>query len=156
MLRDAGVSELFEAYGDEPLSTAPDWAKPTVIWFHGLAALVAAEHEVNSRSPETAAVGYARCIERFDSAIEAAPNFASSAAHYQCLASAGFSRLLAENGNYPGAVTHITLSFEFAPDSLDQADGLGKTPRQTARELLQLLKQVGEEKLAARVAGLLD
>ncbi|MEM7305914.1 MAG: hypothetical protein AAF682_04555 [Planctomycetota bacterium] len=157
VLRDRGARALEAAYEAEPLASAPDWARPTLDWYHGLATLIAAEQDVQNRDAEAARAAYARSGLLFARSAEAEPGFASSSAHYQCLVLTGLSRLQAEDGRWLDAVRSLTEAFSIAPGSVEQLDGLGKTPAATARELRSSLRGAGKDDLVGTLeAGLAE
>ena len=151
MLRDSGARALEAAYEDGALADARTQHGPTIAWFHGLATLIAAEQDVNNGNPETAVATYRRCVDRFQDAIELAPDFADSASHYQALALAGAARLHGDAGHFDDAVELLSASFRTAPGSLESSDGLGETPAGTARSLSRSLRRAGAEELAEKL-----
>lgn len=154
-LRDRGASALEAAYGEEPFASAPAGAAPALLWYHGLATLLAAEHQVLCRDTGAARAAYAASGERFAASAEAEPGFASSAAHYRCLALAGLARLQQEAGELADACRSLEEAFRMAPASVQQEDGLGNSPAETARELRQRCMAQGEDELAAELEGAL-
>ena len=156
-LRDAGSRALEASYEADPLDAVDEGMRPTVDWYQGLASLVAAEHDVNNRDAEAAAAAYRRADEHFARSAAAAPGFAGSASHYRCLALAGLSRLQAAGGQLEQAVTSLVDGVRLAPTSAEQADGLGRTPLATARELRGSLRAAGQgELVSALESGLAE
>lgn len=151
VLRDAGSRALEAAYEEEPLASAHDANAPSLDWYHGLATLMAAEQDVQNAHPDDALAAYRRSIERFERSAEAAPDFAPSAAHYQCLAHAGAARLEAAAGNYSSAVDDLAQGLRASPSSADLADGLQKTPNDSVRELRAALERADDAALVQRL-----
>ncbi len=155
VLRDAGARALEAVYDEEPCASARETNGPSIDWFHGLATFAAAEQDVANRDPEAALAAYARSDERFSQSVAAAPEFEPSAAHYRCLALAARARLLGSAGRHAEAVESIGEALRVAPASVESADGLGRTPADSARELHRALVRAGELDLARGVeAGL--
>ncbi len=153
LLRDAGASAL-EAACDS--LTATDGQRPTVDWFSGLASLLAAERHVTNEAHDEALASYARSLGRFRASIKGNANFAGSANHYVCLAAAGRARLLANEGAYEQAAKAVSTGIEAAPKSAATKDGLGNTPAQTARMLVDLLREDDLADEATRLEALLN
>jgi hypothetical protein len=148
VLRDEGARALEAAYEAPPLRQAYAQQAAALDWFHGLATLLAAERDVENRAPDVALATYARCIERFQRAAEAAPDFAPSAAHYQCLAYAGSAKLLTGAGQLESAVAAMLEAARSAAASFDSPDGLGATPAQTLRALRSALTRSSAAELS--------
>jgi len=155
-LQDGGARTLEAAYEEDFLATARSQEGPTLDWYHGLATLVAAERDVANRDPDAALEAYARCQARFRRALEAAPDLAGSAQHYQALAHAGTARILAQSGAVLEAVEAIVMASQIAPGSFQLADGLGKTPATSAGEVLASLRAAGLTERADALAAELE
>jgi tetratricopeptide (TPR) repeat protein len=151
VLRDEGARALEAAYDEEPIASARATDDPSITWFHGLATFAAAEQDVANRDPDTALAAYGRAHERFARSVEAQPDFEASASHYRCLTYAGEARLLAKAGRFAEAVEAITQALRVAPASIQTADGLGKSPAESARELHRTLVRANELELARDV-----
>ncbi len=146
-LRDGGSRALEAAYFEEVLQAAREEAEAELDWFQGLGSFVAAEQDVQNRQPQEAIRAYARSFELFQRSLEANESFGPSARHYQALGLVGRARILAEEGKLAPAVALLTRGLELAPDSGESADGLGKTPLESGRELRRQLEGLGEAKL---------
>ena len=148
VLRDEGALALEAVYEQPFLAAARAKDGPAMDWFHGLAVLVAAEQDVKNGDAPAALAAYRRSVDVFQRAVDAAPDFASSAGHYQCLARAGAARLLGARGDYAEAVDSLVAGVRLAPGSTRMPDGFGRSPADVARELGRLLEQNGEADLA--------
>ncbi len=148
VLRDEGARALENTYSEGWHGNARGEQTAALDWFHGLATLAAAEQDVDNRDAETALDAYSRSIERFQRSIDAEPQFAGSAAHYQCFAFAGSARLLARAGRHEEALAALLRSVETAPASLELADGLSRTPLDSARELRDGFLRAGRDDLS--------
>ena len=147
VLRDVGARALEAAY-DEEAALVPEELRPTFDWFHGLGTLVAAEWDVGRRDPDAAMGAYERSRLLFQRALDASPDFVDSATHYQCLALAGLARLQADAGLLREAVDHLVTAVRTSPASVEIADGLGKSPSDSALEVLRRLSRAGNADLA--------
>jgi len=145
LLRDGGAAALEDAYEAEPLATLREASPAMIDWFHGLATFVAAEQDVRMRRPDEALAAYERSDQRFARATEEEPGFAGSAGHYQALASAGRARLHLDAGRLAEAADAIEDALAIAPGSAETADGLGRTPIETARAIAGALERAGDE-----------
>ena len=156
VLRDEGARALEAVYRGElsELRRAPHAAE--LDWFEGLAAFMAAEQDVQNRSPESALDAYARSLDHFQRSLEAVEDFAATAHHYQALALAGRARLLALGGSYAEAVAALVESLSLAPASRESQDGLGKSPLESARDLRRELRRQDLGELVQRLDLALD
>lgn len=148
-LRDAGARALEAAYAD--LAPEDEALAATWTWFRGLATLVAAEHDVQCRDEVAARAAYARSGAAFTESAEREPAFASSAAHYSALALSGLAHLQAADGRIEDAARSIVDALRTAPASAAQPDGLGRSPIDTARELIAELERSGAAGLAGEI-----
>jgi hypothetical protein len=148
VLRDAGAEALLSRYDE--LHAPPEQAS-TLQWFTGLAALVAAEHQVLSREPGEALRSYRRSCEEFGQAQELNPDYADSSQHYLSLAHAGRARLLADQLEFADAARSCVESLTVRPASATSADGLGNTPVQNAAYVRRVLEDAGRVEEAAVV-----
>ncbi len=117
----------------------PDGYGPTLMWFRGLALLVAAEWEVAQGADAAAAVLYGSAIAAMEATVESEPAFADSAHHYAVLSHAGSATIAAASGDLAAAARHLEAAGTLRPSSLEQKDGLGRTPRERAAQLLPIV-----------------
>ncbi len=150
LLRDGGADELSAAYDELVRASGRD---ATLVWFAGLAGLFTAEREVANRDREAALAAYDECAALFSESMASAPQFASSASHYECLALAGAARQHAEAGALDAAAQAIGAAIEAAPSSAESSDGLGNTPSATARDVVRRLRAAGREQDAQALLG---
>jgi tetratricopeptide (TPR) repeat protein len=156
ILRDQGARALEAAYEGKLFTAVPEKDRAAIDWFRGLASLVAAERDVSSRDPETAAETYQRSREHFERSIAQHPEFTPSAAHYRCLALAAEARLLTEAERWDEAVETLVAAYRMAPNSIGSKDGLGKSPKDSAAELRRDLIRADRADLALDLDTLLE
>lgn len=146
LLRDEGADALEAWYAArEP---AEDDAA-ALRWYEGLATLVAAEWRVQSGAPGEARAAYERSVADLRASVELEPGFAGSAHHYEALALAGRARLDLEAGDLEAARAAMAEALAVAPASADVDDGLGVSPRESARTVRRALEAAGRREEAA-------
>ena len=150
ILRDFGARALEGAYAN---FRAPRSLRPTVDWYAGLASLFAAERDVADQRSRAALGAYRRCIERFESSYAEQQGFRDSATHYMAFAYAGRARLLVAAGSLREAAAAIRNAIKIRPASAGSTDGLGKSPKQSASDILRALRSAGDEDEADRLAA---
>jgi hypothetical protein len=155
-LRDAGARALEAAYDEERLASVDAALLPTLTWYRGLASLFAAEHDVQCRDEAAARAAYARAALAFEESAQLEPAFEGSAGHYVALALAGLARLQAAGGRGADAAESLIAALRRAPGSAAQPDGLGQSPIDTARELIDALERSGDVELADRIRATAD
>jgi len=110
----------------------PD-ARPSLSWFAGYAALVAAEmHRRNQRSDDALAA-YQRGIDHFARFRDATSS--DDGQHYVAMAHAGIARVQLLTGDLANALASLQTTFRTAPHAAAAVDGLGVTAVQTADAL---------------------
>ncbi|MEZ5978118.1 MAG: hypothetical protein R3F34_07875 [Planctomycetota bacterium] len=139
-LRDGGSAGLRAEYA--ALASEFD-GDPYVRWYAALADLYAAEHAVRAREFDAAREAYGASVVGFDAVARDEPSFEPSSTHYAVLALAGRARLLADAEEWSAAADAIEDAFSRESEALDAADGLGATPRTTARELADRARAAG-------------
>ncbi len=142
VLAGPGPRGMTPAYASLEIATDQ---RATVDWYQGLAELVAAEQLVRDREPVAALAGYVHSLASFDRAVAAAPAFADSAHHYQALAWAGSATLYGERGEWAAAAHAAARGLGLREATGDSEDGLGRTPRQRARDVLEQLAVAAPE-----------
>ncbi len=132
-----GGAERLEAEYQTLLQATPRSAD--LHWFAGYASIVAAELRVGKSENKQAIASYGRCVQSFAKSYELKPSYQSSATHFSCLALAGRGRLHLEAKRFELATKDLCEAARQNPGSVDWKDGLGKTPRATARLLRRTL-----------------
>ena len=140
MLRDHGA-EALEALYAEQLDAAREASPASFAWYAGLASLAAAERNVENRRTLEAREAYGRALAHLTASVEAEPDFATSAAHYQATALSGAARLLVEEGVLEPALEMSLEAARLAPESYDAKDALGKSLRDTVQVLKRALRK---------------
>jgi tetratricopeptide (TPR) repeat protein len=153
ILRDKGVEGLEEVY--ETMLREKD-ASPTLEWYAGYASLVAAEFHRRRGRDGSALAAYGRGIDHYERGIEANPDSRDTADHYIAIAMAGRARLAYERGDYEAALDELLASLKRRPDAAATPDGLNITPMDTARMLMQRLKEQERKDLVEKLQAALD
>jgi tetratricopeptide (TPR) repeat protein len=148
ILRERGIDGLEEVYAS--MIREKD-AAPNLDWYAGYASLVAAEFHRRRGRDAQAIEAYDRAIARYDRWIDSNPGDRGTADHYIALGLAGKARLAYEAGDDEETVALILASFKRRPDAAATLDGLNISPVDTAKMLLQRLKDSDEDDLAARL-----
>lgn len=130
LLARGGVEALTADY-DKRLAAAD--APPSLPWFAGYAALVAAEHARRNQQPAPAAAAYARGLALFARYRETTGN--TDGEHYVAMAHGGLARLQLQAGDLAGCFAELQRAFAANPAAAAAVDGLGITTMQTAEML---------------------
>jgi len=148
ILREKGVAGLEAAY-ETMLRERENGLH--LEWFAGYASLVTAEFFRRRGSESKALAAYDRAIAHYGRSVEVNPPSRETADHYVALALAGRARLAYERGDHEKALEEILLCFAKKPDAAATMDGLGISPVDTAKMLLQRLKEKKRDDLVARL-----
>ncbi|MFT5732911.1 MAG: hypothetical protein ACI8WY_001581 [Planctomycetota bacterium] len=149
-LQARGAASMEDAYIQLDDRIADPALAPTLMWFRGLALLIAAEWEVGQGNAPGAIEAYQSSLAAYDDSVGDEPAFEDSAFHYQVLAHAGVASLLMEAGLLKEAAEALQAAAVLRVSSLDLKDGLGLTPRERAAAILPaLLPTLDEEHQAA-------
>ena len=144
ILREQGT-EALTAHYDAALAKEP--TSPTLRWFAGYAALVAAEHHRRLGQAEPARTMYARGIEQFDRSKELAPDHAASCDHFVAMALGGRARVHFESDALAQAVADLLAAFQRCPTATPVLDGLNLSAADTARMLVAKTRANGQTEL---------
>jgi tetratricopeptide (TPR) repeat protein len=144
ILREQGT-EALTAHYDAALAKEPD--SPTLRWFAGYAALVAAEHHRRRGQAEPALAMYARGIEQFDRSKQLAPDHAASCDHFVAMALGGRARVHFESDALAPAVADLLAAFQRCPTATPVLDGLNLSAADTARMLVAKTRANGQTEL---------
>ncbi|MEY2980032.1 MAG: hypothetical protein RL562_259, partial [Planctomycetota bacterium] len=153
VLAERGPDGLDATY-DALLAT--DSATPTLPWFAGYAAIVAAEFHRRANDLDRATQSYERALRLYDAAIENRPDTEDSADHYAALAAAGLARIAYEKGDLGTAVDRLVQGIRRRPATTPAVDGLNISPAMTARLLQARLGESGDANLLAQLNACLD
>ncbi|MBU0755096.1 MAG: hypothetical protein KJ645_08130 [Planctomycetes bacterium] len=148
ILREKGIDGLESVY--EAMLREED-ASPDLAWFAGYASLVAAEFQRRLGREGEALAAYQRAIDRYEQGISSDPESRDTADHYIALAYAGRARLAFERQDHETAVAELLASFERKPEAAATLDGLNISPVDTAKMLLQRLKDLQKTGLAQKL-----
>jgi hypothetical protein len=155
-LADRGAGELRLQYATfvaaKHLSASSGPLAATTEWFAGYAAIVAAEVHVQDRRGEEVLAAYTDAIDRMRRSAEANPEFADSANHFAVLAYAGRALQYHLDGKAERAVEDLVAAAALRPASLEDQDGLERTPAAIRRRVARELRERGQDELAARLA----
>ena len=152
LLRDYGPEELERFYTDEYLPRVGETGRPSAWWYFGLATLYAAERHVFDAAPESAHDAYLRCIERFERAKDAEPEFAGWSDHYQSLALHGLAVIALESRELDNALAAFRRAVAHSPASVETRDGLDRSMRETEQQLAEALERAGRTEEAAELS----
>ncbi len=152
-LHDKGPVGLV-AYYDSLSREHPEW--PSLSWYAGYAALVAAEFHKRSRADDAALTAYDAAVKHFDLAIAQNAECRATADHYAALAFAGRARIEMERGELEAATQDLCASIARRSDAAGVKDGLGRTPAATALSLRQRLDEKKATDLRARLDKALE
>jgi len=137
VLRDQGVEGIEPAYA--ALLAKPD-APKDLAWFAGYGSLVAAEFHRRRGRADAALAAYERGVQHFERFIAACPERRDSADHYVAMAHGGRARVAFEAKDDQLAVDEVLASLQRRPASAATLDGLNLSTVDTAKVLLQRLK----------------
>jgi len=148
VLKEKGAGGLEPVY--ETMLREKD-APSNIEWYAGYASLVTAEFCRRAGEEEKAVAAYERGIDRFNHWIEENLENRDTADHYVALAIAGCARIAFEREEYENALAKLIQSFERKPGAAATLDGLNISPADTARMLLQKLREMGQDELVAKL-----
>ncbi|MFN0086384.1 MAG: hypothetical protein ACKVX9_13435, partial [Blastocatellia bacterium] len=148
LLDEKGVVGLESDYDARLRAQSPH---PTLSWYAGYAALLAAEYHRHARRDEKALASYERAISHFDRSNQAHPDWKSTADHCAALALAGRARLALERKEFESSLNAALACFLRKPDVGTNLFGLTISPVETARMIVTQLKEQKLEDLAARL-----
>ena len=146
--KDLAAIDGLEGRYDQLVSAYPD--EPTMRWYAGYAARMAAEIRRRQQKGSEAVATYDRAIALFTASAEGAASSSVSANFEIGLCLAGQARLALEAGNLELAVAKLQESFEVGPDAAGTVDGLNVTAIMTATTLLNRLEETAPLKATLR------
>jgi tetratricopeptide (TPR) repeat protein len=152
ILREKGVDGLEMVY--EALLREKDAAK-NLEWYAGYASFITAEFYRRFSDPTKALAAYDRAIAHYERAITNNPESRDTSDHYIALALGGRARIAYEQGDCEQSLAELLASFDRKADAAATLDGLNISPVDTARMLLQKLKDLNRDDLAAQLEAAL-
>jgi tetratricopeptide (TPR) repeat protein len=148
ILREKGVDGLEMVY--EAMLREKDVPR-NLEWYAGYASFITAEFYRRFGNEAKALAAYGRAITHYERAIKNNPDSRDTSDHYVALAIAGRARLAYERGDCEGALAELLACFDRKPDAAATLDGLNISPVDTARMLLQKLKELKRDDLVAQL-----
>lgn len=132
--RPLGALDGLEARYAELVAAHPE--QPTMNWFAGHAARLAAEIRRRQGRLDQAAGAYDRALAYFEASIAGAPSSTASSNLERALCLAGQARIALQQGDLERATARLEASFEVGPDAAGTVDGLNQTPIMIAQAIL--------------------
>lgn len=152
LMVDLGAERMRYRYAKH-VTDAKDRA--TAQWYAGYASLIAAEQHTRDKRVIEADNAYSDCIERFLASATSNEVYVDTSHHYAVLALAGRAEIRYGRKNLKGAVQDLVRAAALRPRSLDEDDGLKRTPRAIAARIHAALTTAGKTELAAQLTDIL-